>query len=64
MSTGKPARFTLDIEPSKRSPGTFEWTIRERGKVLQTSDRVHRSEGAARRQGEQQLERILDPRAE
>ena len=65
MSTaGKPPRYTVEVEPSKKSPGTYEWTIRERGKVLQRSDRVHRSEGAARRHGEQELERVLDPRAQ
>ena len=64
MSTRKPARYTLEVEPSKRSPGTCEWTIRERGKVLQRSNRVHRSEGGARRHGEQELERVLDPRGQ
>src|SRR4051794_469965 len=54
--TSTPPRYTLDFEPSKRSPGSYEWAIRERGKVLQRSDRVHRSEGEALRHGEQELE--------
>ena len=63
MSTAERSpRYSLDVEPSKRSPGSYEWAIRERGKVLQRSDRVHRSEGEALRHGEQELERILHPR--
>ena len=35
MSTaGKPPCYTIEVEPSKKSPGTYEWPIRERGKVL------------------------------
>lgn len=49
--------YTLDIQASSRSPGAFEWTIRRHGKLIQRSDRLQRSEEAARRDGEKALER-------
>lgn len=54
--------YTLEIQPSERSPGAFEWTIRRNGKLIQRSDRLQRSEEAARRDGEKALERqFTDP---
>lgn len=49
--------YTLDVIPSERNPGAFEWTIRRHGKLIQRSDRLQRSEEAARRDGEKALER-------
>ena len=54
--------YTLEVSPSERTPGAFEWTIRRHGKLIQRSDRLQRSEEAARRDGEKALERqFTDP---
>lgn len=54
--------YTLEVIPSERNPGAFEWTIRRHGKLIQRSDRIQRSEEAARRDGEKALERqFTDP---
>lgn len=55
MSTTYP--YTLDVQPSERTPGTFEWTIRRHGKLIQRSDRVQRTEADARKDGEKAIER-------
>jgi hypothetical protein len=49
--------YTLDV--SKSSDGRFQWAIRERGKLLQRSDRLHHSEKAAREHGEKAIEDML-----
>ncbi|HMO29813.1 hypothetical protein [Enterovirga sp.] len=49
--------YTLEVMASERTPGAFEWTIRRHGKLIQRSDRLQRSEEAARRDGEKALER-------
>ena len=55
MSTTYP--YTLEVKPSERTPGTFEWTIRRHGTLIQRSDRVQRTEADARRDGEKAIER-------
>ena len=57
MSTEK--RYTLEVQPSRRTEGAYEWAIRDRGKLIQRADRVERSEQAARRRGEEALDRIV-----
>jgi hypothetical protein len=49
--------YELEIQPSVRSPGNFDWTIRRHGKLIQRSDRVQRTEEAARKDGERAVER-------
>jgi hypothetical protein len=49
--------YSLDVKASDRTPGVFEWSIRRNGKLLQRSDRVQRSEEAARKDGEKAIER-------
>jgi hypothetical protein len=56
------ARYTLDIQPSATSAASFQWAIRDRGKLIQRSDRLLRTEADARKKGEEELERILHPR--
>jgi hypothetical protein len=55
-------RYTLDIQPSPTSAVSFHWAIRDRGKLIQRSDRLLRSAADARKRGEEELERILHPR--
>ena len=63
MSTDDtPPRYTLDVKPSTRIAGNWEWVIRDRGKLAQRSDRVLRSEEDARKHGEAEIDRILHPR--
>ena len=56
------ARYTLDIQPSATSATNYQWFIRDRGKLIQRSDRLLRSAADARKRGEEELQRILHPR--
>ena len=56
------SRYTLDIQPSPTSAASFQWSIRDRGKLIQRSDRLLRTEADARKKGQEELERILHPR--
>jgi hypothetical protein len=47
------------VEVSETRPGVFNWSIRERGKLLQRSDRYELSEEAARKRGESALESLM-----
>lgn len=49
--------YTLEIIPSVRKPGSFEWAIRRSGKLVQRSDRFSRSEEDARKEGTKEIER-------
>lgn len=57
MSENSTHPYTLDV--SERPGGHFQWTIRERGKLLQRSDRSHPSERDARQKGEAALESLF-----
>lgn len=57
MNADKTYPYALEVKASERKPGTFEWTIRRHGKLIQRSDRVHRSEDDARKDGEKAIER-------
>lgn len=59
MNKDPDPRYTVEVQPSKRTYGAFEWGIRNRGKLVQRADRVERSEQAARKRGEQALDRII-----
>jgi hypothetical protein len=49
--------YTLEVMASERKPGQFEWTIRRQGTLIQRSDRIHRSEADAQKDGEKAIER-------
>jgi hypothetical protein len=51
--------YSLQVVPHFRIAGSFQWTIRKHGKVLQRSDRPHPSEDKARRDGLAVIERLL-----
>ncbi|MER2268544.1 hypothetical protein [Methylobacterium oxalidis] len=53
--------YTREIKPCEKPDGHFTWIIRERGKLLQRSDKPHSSEELARNKGEAEIERLLDP---
>lgn len=48
--------YTLEIQPGSK-PGTFQWAIRRSGKLIQRSDKIHRSEDDARKDGAKAVER-------
>ncbi len=62
MSTDTTYPYSLEISPSERPDGHFFWSIRERGKLLQRSDRAFATEQIARKRGEAELERLLSGR--
>jgi uncharacterized protein (DUF2249 family) len=49
--------YTLEVVASERKPGQFEWKIRRQGTLIQRSDRLHRSEADAKKDGEKAIER-------
>ena len=55
----KTPRYTLEVQPSKRTDGAYEWAIRDRGKLIKRGDRVERSGQAARKRGEDMLDQII-----
>ncbi len=48
--------FVVEVVPSA-IPGKFQWEIRERGKLIQRSDRYFPSEEAARARGLEEVQR-------
>jgi len=58
MSTDATYPYTLEIRPCEKPEGHFTWVIRDRGKLLQRSDKPHSSEALARRRGETKFERL------
>jgi hypothetical protein len=59
MSQEKAYPYTLDVQPCESPIGHFRWVIRERGKLLQRSDRTHHSEEAALKSGRSELARVV-----
>ncbi|MDB5590825.1 hypothetical protein [Enterovirga sp.] len=51
--------YTLEVLPSVRKPGTFDWTIRRSGKLVQRSDRILRTEEEAMASGAKEIERQI-----
>lgn len=49
--------YTLEVIPSPRLAGHFDWAIRKHGKLVQRSDRSQTSEAAARKSGLAEIER-------
>jgi hypothetical protein len=49
--------YSLEVAPSERNPALYGWSIRRHGKLVQRSDRSHRSEEEARKDGEKAIER-------
>jgi hypothetical protein len=60
MSKQETYPYALEVTPSTKKPGQFEWTIRQHGKLLQRSDRLYFSEEAARKNGMTEVERKLN----
>lgn len=59
MTTDRFYPYSLDVKESERKPGIYGWAIRRNGKLLERSDRAHRSEADARKDGEKAIERLF-----
>lgn len=57
MNSGTTHPYTIEVKASERRPGTFDWALRKHGKLLERSDREHRTEEDARKAGEKAIER-------
>jgi hypothetical protein len=58
MTTEQTYPFSLEVFAVEKPAGHFQWAIRERGRLIQRSDRPHPSEDKAREKGEAELERL------
>jgi hypothetical protein len=59
MSTEPTYPYSLEVSPCEKPRGHFQWAIRERGRLVQRSDRTHPSENQAREKGQAELERLI-----
>jgi hypothetical protein len=57
MSDNPTYPYTLDV--SEKPGGQYQWAIRERGRLIQRSDRPHFSERDARQKGEAAVESLF-----
>jgi hypothetical protein len=51
--------YSLEVSPCEKRAGHFHWAIRERGKLIQRSDRSQPSEGEAHAKGQAAIERMF-----
>jgi hypothetical protein len=49
--------YTLEVLPTEKRAGHFQWAIRKHGNLIERSDRAYPSERSAREQGQAALER-------
>lgn len=49
--------YTLDVQPSARQAGFYEWVIRRHGTLIERSGGGKTSEDLARKDGEKAIER-------
>jgi hypothetical protein len=59
MNTEPMYPYSLEVFPCEKPAGHFQWRIRERGRLIQRSDRLHPSETKARENGQAELERLF-----
>lgn len=59
MSTEPMYPYSLEVFPCEKPAGHFQWSIRERGRLIQRSDRPHPTESKAREKGQAELERLF-----
>ncbi len=50
--------YTLDIIATQKPLGYFQWAIRNRGKLVQRSDRAYAGEDEARQRGLTAIEKL------
>lgn len=59
MNDNQTHPYALEIAESARRPGSFEWTIRKHGKLIERSDRLSRSADDAAKSGSKAVERLF-----
>lgn len=58
MSTEPTQRYALEVTPCATPAGHYQWAIRDRGKLIQRSDRPQPTEEKARAKAQAELERM------
>ena len=61
MSDAVPHPYSIEVSPLTRPEGYFQWAIRRSGKLIERSDRPHRSEAKAYESAMEVIERAMKP---
>ncbi|MHC2106460.1 hypothetical protein [Methylobacterium sp. CM6246] len=64
MAENVPHPYSIEVSPLPKPEGHFQWAIRRSGKLIERSDRAHRSEGKAYESAMEAIERSLKPGAD
>jgi hypothetical protein len=59
MNTEPMYPYSVEALSCEKPAGHFQWSIRERGRLIQQSDRPHPSENKAREKEQSELERLF-----
>ncbi|SDA14850.1 hypothetical protein SAMN02799622_01217 [Methylobacterium sp. UNC378MF] len=64
MTDKVPHPYSIEVSPLAKPEGHFQWAIRKSGKLIERSDRPHRSEAKAFESAMEAVERALKPGAD
>ena len=64
MSDAVPHPYSIDVSPLAKPEGHFQWAIRRSGKLIERSDRAHRSAAKAHESALEAIERAMKPGAD
>lgn len=56
-----PHPYSIEVSPLAKPEGHFQWAIRRSGKLIERSDRPHRSEAKAHESAMEAIERAMKP---
>ncbi|MFB0488734.1 hypothetical protein ABIE45_001320 [Methylobacterium sp. OAE515] len=56
-----PPPYSIEVLPLTKPEGHFQWAIRRSGKLIERSDRPHRSEAKALENAMEAVERAMKP---
>ena len=56
--------YSIEVSPIAKPKGHFQWAIRRSGKLIERSDRPHRSEAKAYESAMEAVERMAKPGAD
>ena len=51
--------YVLEVQPNPHAKGSWQWAIRQNGKLIQRSDRAANSELTALARGLEQIEKLI-----
>ncbi|MCJ2049217.1 hypothetical protein MKL01_05835 [Methylobacterium sp. J-070] len=63
MADEVPHPYSIEVSPLAKPEGHFQWAIRRSGKLIERSDRPHRSAEKAHESAMEAVERALKPNA-